>query len=147
MSNVPVAYIDIHVFAHATEDSNKVVQATQRILPLYYIEEVKFKRCQLKGHYGNPIDFFETKIKDKAIVKSVVENLASNLSKTDKETLQREIELHVDNGKLYIRLDKQAAYQGKYMFGSVDPIHIRIRFKKGKLEDVVKTCQELRLFP
>lgn len=143
MSQIPIAYVDIRFFAHATEDLGKVVEAVQHVLPSDHIEEIAFNKSNLRGHYGNPIILFEAKIKNKETIRALVENLSSNLSELDKETLSREINLHVEKGSLYIRLDKQAAFQGNFKLCTSDPIHIRLRFRKTKIEDIVKTCQEL----
>jgi hypothetical protein len=107
------------------------------------VDDIVFKKNNLKGHYGNPIVIFETRIKEKEIIKGIVKVLSSGLRKLDKEMLLREIDLHVKKGSLYIRLDKQAAFQGEFKLCSADPIRVRIRFKKSKLEDIIKTCKEL----
>ena len=143
MPQTPIAYIDIRFFAHATEDVDKVVEAVQHVLPSDHMEEVVFKKSNLRGHYGNSITLFEAKIKNKETIKALVENVSSHLSELDKETLSREVNLHVEKGSLYIRLDKQAALQGKLKLCTSDPIRIRIRFRKKKIEDIVKICQEL----
>ena len=147
LSQLPLAYIDIRFFAHATEDVNKAVEAVHHVLPSNHVEAIVFNKSNLQGHYGNPITFFEAKIKNKEIIRALVENLSSHLSELDKETLSKEINLHVEKGSLYIRLDKQAAFQGKLTLCKSDPIHIRIRFRKTKIEDIVKTCQELGMLP
>jgi len=143
LTQIPIAYIDIRFFAHATEDVDKVVEAVQHALPSDHMEDIAFKKSNLRGHYGNPITLFEAKIKNKETIKALVDNLSSHLSELDKETLNREIHLHVEKGSLYVRLDKQAALQGKLKLCTSDPIRIRIRFRKRKIEDIVKTCQEL----
>jgi RNA binding exosome subunit len=143
LPQIPVAYIDIRFFVHATENLDKVVEAVQRLLPSDYIDDISFKKDNLKGHYGNPITLFETRIKGKEIIKALVENISSRLDNLDKETLRREIDSHVEKGSLYIRIDKQAALQGELKLCVADPIHVRIRFRKTKIEDIVKTCQEL----
>ena len=143
MSQLPIAYVDIRFCAHATEDLDKVMEAFHNILPSDNIEEVSFKRSGLEGHYGNPITFFETRIKDKETVRALVENLSANLSSLDKKELGREIHRYVEKGSLYIRLDKQAALQGKIKLVTSDPIRIRIRFKKSKIEDVIKICRKI----
>ena len=143
MSQLPVAYVDVRFCAHATEDVEKVVKAVQNTLPSDHIEDITFKRSNLEGHYGNPITFFETRIKDKETVRALVENLSSNLSSLDKEELGRTIHRCVDKGNLYIRLDKQAAFQGKIKLVTSDPIRIRIRFRKSKIEDVIQICREI----
>jgi len=147
MSQTPIAYVDISFFAHATEDESKVVEAAKRVLPASQVGNIVFERSTLRGHHGNPITFFEAKIEDRAAAKSVVENLSSNLSELDKDTLLREIELHVEKGSLYLRLDKQAAFQGELKLSPADPIRVRIRFKKNRLEDVVQICRELGMLP
>ena len=147
LSQIPITYVDIRFFVHATEDPNKVVEAARRLLPTNHIDEIVFKRSNLKGHYGNPITLFETRVKNKEIVKAMVENLSSSLDELDKEALLNEIGSHMENGSLYIRLDKQAALQGEFKLCSADPVRMRIRFKKKKLEDVIKTCRELGMLP
>jgi RNA binding exosome subunit len=139
---LPIAYVDIRFCAHATENIDKVVEAVHNILATDKVEEVTFKQSVTEGHYGNPITFFETRIKDKQIINGLVENLSANLTSLDKDELSREIHRCVEKGSLYIRLDKQAALQGKIKLVTSDPIRIRIRFRKTKLEDVVEICKE-----
>jgi len=129
LSQLPVAYVD--------------VRAVHNILPSDKLEDITFNRSCVEGHYGNPITFFETRIKDKETVRALVENLSVNLSSLDKEELGRTINRCVEKGSIYIRLDKQAALQGKIKFVTSDPIRIRIRFKKSKLEDVTEICREI----
>jgi len=143
LPQIPVAYIDIRFFVHATENLDKVVEAVQHFLPSDYIDDISFKKDNLKGHHGNPITLFETRIKNREIIKAFVENLSSRLDELDKEVLRGEIDSHVEKGSLYVRIDKQAALQGELKLCVADPIHVRIRFRKTKIEDIVKTCQEL----
>jgi RNA binding exosome subunit len=144
---MPIAYVDVSFFAHATEDEAKAIEATRNLLPTSQLENIVFNRSNLRGHHGNPITLFETKIKEKDIVKAVAENLASNLGALDKETLLREINLHVEKGSLYLRFDKQAAFQGTFKLGVADPIRVRLRFNKNQLEDVVQICKEIGMLP
>jgi len=143
LSQLPVAYVDIRFCAHATEDVDKVVMAVQNVLPSDHVEDVTFNRSNLEGHYGNPITFFDARIKDKETVRALVEKISSNLSSLDKEELGRTMNRCVEKGSLYIRLDKQAALQGKIKLVTSDPIHIRIRFRKSKIEDVIQICREI----
>ena len=143
MSQLPIAYVDIRFCAHATEDPDKVMAAVHNILPSDKLEDITFNRSSVDGHYGNPITFFETRIKDKETVRALVENLSINLSSLDKKELGRTINRCVEKGSIYIRLDKQAALQGKIKFVTSNPIRIRIRFKKSKLEDVTEICREI----
>ena len=138
-----VAYIDVRFSVHATEDLDKVIDAVQQVLPADHIDDIVLKKKALRGHYGNPIALFDTRIKKKAVVEALVDKLFSSLNEQDKEGLLREIDQHVEEGSLYIRLDKQAAFQGEMKLCSADPIRVRIRFRKRRIEDIVKICREL----
>jgi RNA binding exosome subunit len=143
LSQLPVAYIDIRFCAHATEDLDKVLTAVQNVMPSDHVEDITFSRSSLEGHYGNPITFFETRIKNKETVRAIVENLSANLTSLDKEELGSEINKHVEDGSLYLRLDKQVALQNKIKLVTSDPIRIRIRFRKSKLEDIIEVCRQI----
>lgn len=147
MSRSSIAFVDISLFAHATEDEDKVMRAVQNLFPLKYLDNITFRRQNLHGYHKNPIVLFETRIKDKEIIQTFVENLSSNLSVVDKENLLEEISRYVGKGSLYLRLDKQAAFQGNFKLCTTDPIRVRIRFRKSKLEDVVQVCRELGILP
>ncbi|NIU39549.1 hypothetical protein GWN65_06185, partial [Candidatus Bathyarchaeota archaeon] len=84
-----------------------------------------------------------TRIKDKEIIQAFVENLSANLSILDKQNLLEKISQYVEKGSLYLRVDKQAAFKGSFKLCKADPIRVRIRFRKSKLEDVVQICREI----
>ena len=147
MSQIPIAYIDLRFSVHATEDPEKVLESVKRILPDDYVNSIEFQRDNLEGHFGNPIILFETRIKGKEIIKGFIENLSLNLSEFDKDALLREINRHVENGSLYLRLDKQSAFKGQLKLFSADPIRVHIRFRRNKTEDVVQICRELGMLP
>ncbi|MDH5451299.1 MAG: hypothetical protein OEX77_10465 [Candidatus Bathyarchaeota archaeon] len=147
MSKIPVAFVEIRLFAHATEDLTKVTKAVKQIFPIDFIEEMEFKRTGLKGHYRNPIILFETKIKAENVKNAFIDSLFSRIGVTDKEELLREIDLHVEKGSLYLRLDKQAAFCGEIQLGTEDPIRIRIRFMKRGITDILRICKEFGMLP
>ena len=146
-SKSSIAYIDIRVFAHATEDLEKVLAAVRNTLPTELIDRIVFKKTNLKGHYGNPITLFETKIKEKDETNKVFEKLASNLAPQDKEILSNKIKQHLDRGNLYIRLNKQSAYLNTIKLHQEDPIRFRIHFRKSKPEEIVEICKNFGLLP
>ena len=137
-----VAYIDIRVSSHATEDETKVMEAIKKILPVAYLDTIIFEKHVLSGHYGNPIIFFNSRVKDKQTLKTVVEKIAMHLNTPDKETLGRRSTEYSEKGSLYLRLDKQAAFEGEFKLAQVDPIRIHVRFKK---RDITEICKELGL--
>ena len=146
-SKSQVGYIDIRVFAHATEDPERVLTATRNTLPRESIDTVTFKKANLAGHHGNPIILYETKIKEKKLVQAAFEKLCSGLSGLDKEIMANEVQQHLDKGNLYVRLDKQSAYLNELKLSSTDPIHLRIHFKKHSAEEVIDICRRSGLLP
>jgi RNA binding exosome subunit len=135
------------VFAHATEDADRVLVAARNMLPTEYAEAVNFKKSQLYGHYGNSIVLFEAKIKEKKVAQAVFQKLCSGLSVLNKEVLNDEIKQHVEKGNLYLRLDKQSAFLGEFKLGSVDTVHLRVHFRKHRFQDVVDICRKFGLLP
>jgi len=138
-----IAYIDLSFFAHATEDQNKVLEAAQNIIAPNFVDQVAFSKSNLKGEYGNPITFFKTKIKEPEVAESLLQNISLSLDPLDKETLLRDLNLHFKKGSLYIRLDKQDAFKGKFRLWRADPIHIRVRFKTKKIEEIREVCRKI----
>lgn len=146
-SKVPIAYIDMRVFAHATEDPDKVMTAICNTIPSELVGNVAFNKSNLTGHHGNPITLIETRIKEKEAVQPVFEKLSAGLSILDKEQLCNEIDQHFESGNLYLRLDKQFAYFNELRFSVTDTIHLRIHFKKHSKEEVVEICRRFGLLP
>lgn len=142
-----IAYIDLRIFAHATEDPDKVLNAARNIIPAESVDMVVFRKSNLTGHHGNPITLFETRIKEKTIAQSIFGKMASGLSILDKELLNNEIDQHLESGNLYLRLDKQSAYLNQLKLGMTDPIHFRIHFKKHSREEVIDICRKFGLLP
>lgn len=145
-SKIPIGYIDIRVFAHATEDVDKVLKAVWNVLPSEAFDVVVFERSSLVGHHGNPIVVLEARIKDRNLCEGVFRRLASSLGVLDKELLGREVLRFVEKGSLFLRFDKQLAFLGLVKLSWVDPIHFRVQFKKHSCEEVVGICREYGLF-
>ena len=146
-SNVSIAYVDIRVFAHATEELEKVIKSVQNILPPDLVDTLAINKTELTGHHGNPIILLEARIKNRRMAQAFLGKLASSLRLVDKETLGNEIDSHLENGNLYVRLDKQAAYLGEFKLGSTDSLHMRMHFRKPRPEDVIEICRTLGLLP
>jgi RNA binding exosome subunit len=145
--SIPIAFIDIRVFAHATEDLEKVMDAVHNILPTEFIDSVTFKKADLSGHHGNPLVLLKTRIKEKRIALAIFEKLSSGLSIFEKDQLSSEIMQHLEKGNLYMRLDKQAAYRNEFKLNQIDPIHFRVHFKKHSPEEVIDICRKFGLLP
>lgn len=142
-----LGYIDVRTIVHATEDTEKVLKAVFNALPAELAQVLVFKKTSVTGHHGNPITVLEARIKEKTALDRTFEKLASGLRPLDKELLSSQIQQHVEEGNLYLRLDKQSAYLNELMLCRTDPIHFRIHFKKHGTQEIVEICRNFGLIP
>ncbi len=146
-SNFPIGYIDVRVFAHATEDMQKVEAATKNLFPLSLSETLVFQKTALSGHHSNPIILLTTQLTDRKLLLSALQKLGTDLSVLDKEQLDADIKLHLEKGNLYLRFDKQAAYLGTVKLTQNDPIHVKIHFKNKNAQEIVDLAKQSGLLP
>ncbi len=146
-SKPPIAYIDIRVFAHATEDPTKVQKAVQNLLPEELAQTIVFEKTECTGHHGNPIILFTAKLEDKKLLPKAMEKVGAELGILDKEELQQNMKLHVEKGNLYLRFDKQSAFLGALKFSQTDPIHLKIHFKNKTAQQIEEFSKQIGLLP
>jgi hypothetical protein len=146
-SKPPIAYVDIRVFAHATEDYEKVQAAVRNLLPDELAQTLIFETTSLTGHYGNPITLFTAKLVDKKLLPAALERLGAGLNSLDKEELCRDLKLHLEKRNLYLRFDKQSAYLGNIKFTQNDPVHFKIHFKNKSAAEITDLCKNAGLLP
>jgi RNA binding exosome subunit len=142
-----IGYIDIRVFAHATDNTAKVEAATKNLFPENLTESLIFAQTTLSGHHSNPIIMLTAKLTDRKLLPSALEKLGAGLSALDKEQLNEEIKLHLEKGNLYLRFDKQAAYLGQAKFTQNDPIHVKVHFKDKTADEVIELAKQFGLLP
>jgi RNA binding exosome subunit len=119
----------------------------RNILPEELSETAVFQKTSLTGHHGNPITLFATKLTDKQALPIFLQKIGSGITSMDKEALERNMKLHLEKGNLYLRFDKQSAYQSEPRFSQNDPIHFKIHFKNKTSEEIVKICRNAGLLP
>ena len=146
-SKLPIGYIEIRIFAHATEDPEKVMAAVRNMLPESISESIVFEKTALTGHHGNPIFLFETKLENRQMLPQVLKQIGSKLTALDKETLHSELKLHLEKGNLYLRFDKQQSLLGAPRLSPNDPVHFKIHFKNKTPEEIISICRESGLLP
>ncbi len=146
-SKYPIAYLEIRVFSHATEDLEKVETAVRNTLPEPLAAEVTFTKTNLVGHHGNPIVLVETKLTNRTTLPSVLEKIGSSLSSLDKEELTEEINQHIEKHNLYLRFNKQSAFLGTLKIGHDDPIRFEIHFKNKASNEIINLCRQAGLLP
>ncbi len=142
-----IEYIDVRVFAHATEEQTKVETATKNLFPPELCEELVFKKTALTGHHSNPIILLETQLTNRKLLPEALKKLGAELSSLDKEQLNQDLKLHLDKGNLYLRFDKQAAYLGAFKFTQNDPIHVKIHFKGKSSQEIEELAKQAGLLP
>ncbi len=143
----PIGYVDLRVFAHATEDPEKVLTALRNLLPTDLTETAQFEKSSLTGHHGNPITLFTSQLTDKKLLPLLLEKIGQNISALDKEELNDEIKLHLEKHNLYLRFDKQSAFLGKFKYAQNDPIHVKIHFKNKTPEEIMEILKQSGLLP
>jgi RNA binding exosome subunit len=108
------------VFCHATEDLEKV----QRAL-LNTIGDAEVQITRTEGHHGNPITIVEASVESIEEISRFFDKLAPDDLRFILDTLS----IRVDEGcNLFIKIDKQAAYEERIRLGSNEDI-ISIRLK------------------
>jgi RNA binding exosome subunit len=142
-----IGFIDIRVFAHATEDTEKVQTAVRNLLPTELAETIIFEKTTLTGHYGNPITLFNAKLTDKKALPTALQKIGTALNSLDKEALCQDLKLHLEKGNLYLRFEKQSAFLGIIKFSQYDPIHIKIHFKNKTAQEITDFCKTTGLLP
>ena len=144
-SKYPIAYVEIRVFSHATEDLEKVQSAVRNMLPEPLVENLVFSKLSLTGHHGNPIVLLEAKLKEKALLPLALEKIVSDLNSLDKEQLCLDMKRHIEKHNLYLRFDKQSAFLGTLKLATNDPIHFKIHFKNKTAEQIMELCGQAGL--
>ncbi|MEM1658684.1 MAG: RNA-binding domain-containing protein [Candidatus Jordarchaeales archaeon] len=137
-----VAGIEFQVFAHSTEDPDKVIKA------LFFLSDEKLEvaKEKVRGHYGNEVIIFRAKASGREAEK-IVRRLASLMSEEDKAKIGRQLSLRCDgHGNLFLRFDKQKAYLGEVRLSDYeDVVRAKIKFSRNKLEEIREICKTYNL--
>ncbi|MEM2964042.1 MAG: RNA-binding domain-containing protein, partial [Candidatus Bathyarchaeia archaeon] len=82
-----ISQIEVAVFAHSTENADKVKKAVKNLLlkPV----PADFKITHLKGHYGNPIRLITLTVSNPSQAYELFVGIVSRLDEMCKEHLER----------------------------------------------------------
>ncbi len=117
--------LSIQVLCHATEDEEKVMRAVENVVGIEMMDKMKISSNSLKGYYGDPILMIKFETSDPETPMQIVRRIFSKLSEYEKiDVIQNCLERGKHGGKLYIRLDKQAAYNDVLRLSNKDSIRI-----------------------
>lgn len=124
----------VQVLCHATEDEEKVMKAVENLVGSEAMEHMSLSSSSLTGHYGDPISLIRLTLIEGRIAKQVFRGILERLSPEEREEVWSErAEKGKHGGKIYLRLDKQAAYLGATRISDRDPIRIQVNIR-GKVE-------------
>ncbi|ODV49231.1 hypothetical protein C7960_0161 [Methanohalophilus euhalobius] len=128
-----IHYITLRVTAHATEDRDRVISALKFLLPDVIrnssdIDE-QINSMVVEGHYGNLMALYSLDFKRKAETSALMNRLVSELSKSQRDELFRQLDERLDDQlMLHLRFSKQEAYSGKLVTeSSSDAIAVKIK--------------------
>jgi len=134
----------IQVLCHATEDLKKVLRAVENVLGPEASSKISMSTEILEGHYGDPITLVKVFLLDREASEKVFSRILMNLTPLDRDELWRErSKKGKHGGKLYLRLDKQAAFLGHIKLSDKDPIKIVVQIR-GNV-DVLRKRLEAKL--
>ncbi|MHA1408965.1 MAG: RNA-binding domain-containing protein [Candidatus Odinarchaeia archaeon] len=141
--------IEFEVFSHATEDKQKVISAVKNLIPPDFHSGLEICENMLIGHYHNPIIKINILLSNDHAVLETLYYIFSSMSKNEKDNILKRLSSFIDDsGTLYIRLNKQDAYNHKISLktepGSIIRISVHI-LKKGPLtrEEILEKYKEI----
>ena len=127
-------YIALRTTAQATEDPLKVRSVLDLFLPPQDEEKDGsdiVHETVAEGYHGNPIIVMEAEVKKKKDCQYIIDYIRHNLGVAGTERLINELPRRVDDDcNLFIRFDKQEAYQGRLVItSSSDAVHLRMKIE------------------
>lgn len=137
MPQIPLHYVDLRAFCYATEDEKRVEEALRTFLP----EEFEIERVESEGHYGDRILVLSARVENADDVRHVLSRLSDLESLDD---LLAELDDRVtENTELFLRLDKQAAFEGDIRLGDGITFRAKVEAYPAKKEQAVENAQEV----
>jgi len=136
MPRVPFHYIDLRTFCYATEDEKRVEDALRHFLP----EEFELDRVTNTGHHGDRIVVLSARVENADGMRVVLDQLAA-LDSIDRvlEELDDRVD---DNCSFFLRLDKQAAFNGLVRLGEGITLRAKVEAYPAKHEKAVANARE-----
>lgn len=115
--------LSYRAFVYGTENKEKVLESIKTLFPN------SSPQCEAtEGYYKNPVLILSNKIDKKKEIKDFVEKLSKMNDPTRKRILHQLENKMDDSGNLFLRFDKQRAYQGDLkVVEHGDSIHLKIK--------------------
>ncbi len=138
-----IEHVELSTHVHATESELKVVRALLNLIPPQYRDGVNVIRSGGSGHFGNDIGTVKVQFRGEDALE-VVRFIFSIVDQLDREIILVTINSRFEDGRLYLRFNKQLAYNGVARLDDGDDvIKAVIKFnhwaiKGGSVEDVIR---------
>lgn len=142
MKKIPIRSVYGETFCHESESIEKVKKAFELFFPKKVI-----KQETQPGMYGTKIKILKAKL-EKRKARELFEKIINSLTDLEKKQILNEINLRLsDEGKLYLRFDKQDAFNEKISLAEESGDTIQIVFSleayPATKVNFVKTAKEL----
>ena len=144
MPQIPLHYVDLRTFCYATEDEKRVEEALRTFLPDGDDEDedpFPIERVESEGHYGDRILVLSARVENADDVRHVLSRLA-DLESFD-ELMDELDERVTENTELFLRLDKQAAFEGDVRLGDGITFRGKVEAYPAKKEKAVANAEEV----
>ena len=124
---------------HATEDNKKIFGP---IFELFQIKEDEFTIEKTLGHYGNTILLVKILLTKKR-AEEFVKKLASKISKTQMNEMIEDIDMHLEDTSLFLRIGKDELVSKEISLQQNNAIKIKIKMPIYKKDQVSKKYIDL----
>ncbi len=115
------------VLCYSTENPAKVRKALSNLLGDTNLQLTSKK---VEGYYGDPIYIIEFRTSDSEIAGRVFSGLLRGLGGLMRLAIEEGLEMtSKEHGRIHLRLDKQAAYQGRYELCDADAVKLEFSFE------------------
>ena len=132
--NVCVTRVTLESFIHNTERKDRVLAAIQHCVNEE--EDGNYSTNSIQGHFGNEVIFLEYRAKEpKKALEFLIRKLSSNY------TIESIANIFLHDKKLFLRLDKQAAYLNEFSLkdgGDIIKIKVRFTGTQSEIPDFLK---------
>jgi RNA binding exosome subunit len=138
----PVRYVELTTLVHATEDKEKVLRAIHNLFP-DNIDPPRILETNLTGFFGDDLTSIKLEITKRKPATEFLEYLILNLNSIEYQEILDNLSQRMDDSKnLYLRFDKQKAFQGNLSLDMHDSIRIKFRLEVPWGRDPVEVITE-----
>jgi len=125
----PVRYVELSTIVHATEDKEKVLRAVHNLFP-ESTNPPRILETKLTGFFGDDLTSIRLEITKRKPATEFLEHLILKLNSIEYLDILDNLPQRMDDSKnLYLRFDKQKAFQGVVSLEMHDSIRIKFRLE------------------